>query len=144
MPRLVSLARAARVLGVTRAELQRQVENGALPTFEGRIDLDCLCDAYPHLRWEATAAVDRARDIKATAFGRRVAAVAVPPQEVLAGQVRKLQRDLDVERLNARRYRAVLDDLCRELVALQPTVTDEQRLLIACLKGWLRERLEGD
>jgi CDP-4-dehydro-6-deoxyglucose reductase len=142
MAQLVPLARAARMLGITRSELQQQIGSGQLPTFEGQIDLEALRQAYPTLSARGAETLDRAERIKETAFGRRVAGTVLPTEEeVMATKLRRLQTDLDVERARARRMEAVIQELGRKLVALHACCNDEQRLVLVNIKGWLRDRL---
>ncbi len=143
MARLVSLARAAKTIGVRRGKLQAQVRRGELPTFEGLIDLELLQDVYPTVRMDSSMAVERVRHIKETAFGRRVMDAALQDEELLAIKLNKLQRDLDIERLKARRYEEVVQDVGKQLNCMQETATREQSMTIACIKGWLRERLKS-
>ena len=143
MARLVSLARAAKTIGVRRGKLQAQVRRGELPTFEGLIDLDLLQDVYPTVRMEGSMAVERVRHIRETAFGRRVVDAVLQDDEQIAIKLRKAQRDLAIERLKARRYEEVVSDVGKQLNHLQETATREQSMTIACLKGWLRERLKS-
>jgi CDP-4-dehydro-6-deoxyglucose reductase len=47
MSQLLSLTRAARLVGVTRGVLQRRIKKGELATFEGMVTLEELLRAYP-------------------------------------------------------------------------------------------------
>ena len=141
MSRLVSVARAAKVIGVGRGELQKQIRRGELPTFEGQIDLDLLQDLYPTVRLDYSVAVERVRHIKETAFGRRVVDATLAEEELAANKARRLQRDLDIERLQLKRYEDLVSDLGKQLNLLQENATREQSLTIACIKGWLLEQV---
>ena len=141
MSRLVSVARAARVIGVRRGELQGQIRRGDLPTFEGQIDLDLLQDLYPTARLDYSMAVERVRHIKETAFGRRVVDATIAEDEMIASKARRLQRDLDIERLQSQRYQDIVNGLGKQLNLLQENATREQALTISCLKGWLLDQI---
>jgi CDP-4-dehydro-6-deoxyglucose reductase len=143
MARLVSVARAARIIGVDRKNLQGQIRRGELPTFEGQIDIDLIQDLYPTTRFEDSGALERTRHIKETAFGRRVMSRILPDSnEDLANKNHNLQKDLAIERLKARRYEDLVHALGRELNKLQENATREQSMTIACLKGWLLVQLK--
>jgi len=47
MPRLITLSRAARLVGVKRGVLQKRIREGELRTFEGELLLSELLHAYP-------------------------------------------------------------------------------------------------
>ena len=142
MRRLVSVARAARVIGIARRELQGQIRRGELPTFEGQVDLDLLQDLYPTVRLEHSAAVERVRHIKETAFGRRVVDAVLADEEMQAHKARRLQRDLDIERLKVRHHEDLVRDLGKQLNMLQQQATREQALTISCIKGWLLQQMK--
>ena len=142
MRRLVSVARAARVIGIARGELQVQIRRGELPTFEGQVDLDLLQDLYPTVRLEHSAAVERVRHIKETAYGRRVVDAVLVEEEMQAHKARRLQRDLDIERLKVRRYEDLVGELGKQLNTLQQEATREQALTISCIKGWLLQQMK--
>ena len=142
MRRLVSVARAAKVIGIARRELQGQIRRGELPTFEGQVDLDLLQDLYPTVRLEHSAAVERVRHIKETAFGRRVVDAVMAEEEMQAHKARRLQRDLDIERLKVRHHEDLVRDLGKQLNMLQQQATREQALTISCIKGWLLQQMK--
>jgi len=142
MRRLVSVARAARVIGIGRGELQGQIRRGELPTFEGQIDLDLLQDLYPTVRLEHSVAVERVRHIKETAFGRRVVDAVLAEDEMQAHKARRLQRDLDIERLKVRHHEDLVRELGKQLNILQQQATREQALTISCIKGWLLQQMK--
>ena len=142
MRRLVSVARAAKVIGIGRSELQGQIRRGELPTFEGQIDLDLLQDLYPTVRLEHSVAVERVRHIKETAFGRRVVDAVLVDEELRAHKAYRLQRDLDIERLKVRHYEDLTSDLGKQLNLLQQQATREQALTISCIKGWLLQEMK--
>ena len=50
MPRLITLSRAARLVGVKRGALQTRIRQGQLRTFEGELLLSDLLHAYPQTR----------------------------------------------------------------------------------------------
>ena len=52
MPRLLSVSRAARLVGITRGALQKRIRQGDLQSFEGEVSLDDLADVYPNLQLE--------------------------------------------------------------------------------------------
>ena len=55
MPRLLTVSRAARLVGVSRGTLQQQIQDGVLPSFEGMLDIDDLTRAYPQVQLELLA-----------------------------------------------------------------------------------------
>ncbi len=60
MTQLITLSRAARLVGVTRTTLQQQIRDGELTTFEGQLDLSELLRVYPQTKVEDSAMIERA------------------------------------------------------------------------------------
>ena len=49
MPQSLTLSRAARLAGVTRAELQRRIRLGDIETFEGEVVISDLLRVFPQV-----------------------------------------------------------------------------------------------
>ena len=63
MPRLLTLSRAARLVGVKRGALQTKIRQGELRTFEGELLLSDLLHAYPQTQIEDTTMIERVEQI---------------------------------------------------------------------------------
>lgn len=91
MNELLSLSRAARLAGVTRAELQRHIRRGDIETFEGQVQVRDLLRVYPSLSLEKTGMLEDVERIKADALPRLVSVdTQLPPPEVLLARIRAL------------------------------------------------------
>ena len=87
MSQLLSLSRAARLVGVNRSELQKRVKNGELTTFDGMVDVDNLLASFPSAQLEDNTEYSRVTFIKERAFGKRVFERAIPDVETLATRI---------------------------------------------------------
>ncbi|MGV8935181.1 MAG: ferredoxin, partial [Gallionellaceae bacterium] len=72
MSQLLSLSRAARLVGVNRSELQKRVKLGELDSFDGMVSIDNLLATYPNMQMEDDSELSRVLFIKERAFGKRV------------------------------------------------------------------------
>lgn len=63
MPRLLSLSRAAHLVGTTRGKLQKLVQDGRLTSFEGKVSLSELNQLYPQAQIEDRAMLDKVEEI---------------------------------------------------------------------------------
>ena len=61
MTRYMGVAKAAKLLGVSRENLQRLIRRGDLQTFEGQVDLEVLKKRFPALALDDSSAVERAQ-----------------------------------------------------------------------------------
>ncbi len=115
MSQMLSLARAAQLIGLPRGALQKMVRSGELLTCDGLITLDELRRAFPAAAIEDAGAFEKVTQIREASFGKRVRERMLPSQEVLAQRLFVQSRELaDLRRyLNA--YHALVVDGERRL-----------------------------
>jgi len=103
MSQLLSLARAAQLVGIPRGTLQKMVRAGELQAFDGQLTIDELRRAFPAAAIEDAGAFEKVAQIREAAFGKRVRERMLPSQEVLAQRLFALGQELaDLRRyLNA-------------------------------------------
>lgn len=97
----LTLSRAARLAGVTRAELQRRIRRGDLETFEGSVAVHDLLRLYPSVSLSNDEAVERVERIRAQAVPKTQETDAVlPGTQVLVSRLKSLSASL-TERMSA-------------------------------------------
>lgn len=114
---LLSLSRAAHLLGVTRASLQALIRDGTLQSFDGQVALSDLQNRFPAARFDDAGAFEKVLQIKEQAFGRRVRERALPSQEVLAQRIFQLGEELEDVRRHLQQYHTLVQGLLRRLEA---------------------------
>ena len=139
MDRYVDIWKAARLAGVTRAELQTHVADGLLPSFEGRIDVSDLHRLYPHLDRGRPGMLEFVEQVKEDALRKGVRRPERPGDvSELAEEVVALRRERDHFRSLSDDRQALLDDLERMLDELAGRV--EPAWPVRNLVLWLRGR----
>ncbi len=113
----VTLSRAARLIGVPRGVLQRDVADGRLETNDGLVSLEGLAKLYPAWRPDDSGAFERTARLREEAFGRRVQERVLPPQEVLAQRLFAQSRELAEAKSHLARYHELV-------VALRDRIED--------------------
>ena len=143
MARLITLSRAARLVGVKRATLQKRIQDGDLSTFEGQLYLSELLRAYPQAKVEDSGMLDRAEQIIERAMGRAMRDTDnLPDAEVLATRVAALSHELGEATYKMRRYDTALQqlqDYLRKLAERDPPPTSDD---IGVLRAWLEATQE--
>ncbi len=108
MSELLTLSRAARLVGVARGILQQQIRSGDLPTFEGKIAMADLLRLYPTIIVDDTSMLERVEKIKAEAkpgTGRdREFTQMLPNPEILATRLSNLTQELVTVKSELQRY----------------------------------------
>ncbi len=136
MPKLLNLARAARLVGTTRGALQQKIQAGELRSFDGQVSLEELQRVFPDAALEDNTVLERVEGIKERAFGRRIAERALPSAEVLAARVHEMGKELAESKALLAHYTAVLEGLYRLLDTL-PGKEAGADALAEHLKNWL-------
>jgi len=132
MSRYLTLSRAARLVGVRRGALQSKIRSGELAAFEGMVAEEDLLRAYPELRLEDNAVLERLEAIKEAAFARRVRERVLPSAEVLMARLAELGREQAAAQAELGRMREILAELRARL---------REPLENARLADWLEARL---
>lgn len=134
MPRLLTLQRAARLVGVRRGALQSKIRSGELAAFEGMVAAEDLLRAYPEARLEDAAGLERFEAIKDSAFARRMRERMLPSSEALLARLADLSRERAQVQAQLDHHRAIVEQLQAKL--REPLASP------AALLAWLQEQLE--
>ncbi len=141
MSRLLTLTRAARLVGVTRGALQKKIVGGELETFEGMVSPEDLLRAYPETRLDDNTVMERFAHIKDNAFSLRVRERILPDLDVLLARLTALGKELSQLKSQMTHYQATLAQLDERLAGMQ---RNDARLApsFAALRSWMRSELE--
>jgi CDP-4-dehydro-6-deoxyglucose reductase len=142
MPRLITLSRAARLVGVKRGTLQEKIQQGELRTFEGELLLADLLHAYPQTQVEDTTMLERVGHIMEQAVNKIVRPDEdMPDYNTLATRILSLGRELAQARQDARRYRDLVGDLQQKLASLAGGADKPQAQALGKLQDWLQQAI---
>lgn len=139
----LSLTRAARLIGVTRAELQKKIQCGEMISHDGMITVGNLLACYPDAQLEDTAESRRVAQIKERAFGKRVFERALPEPEILAARVTELGKTLAINQAQVKQFNALLAKLWDKLAEIESRPDSESRMTMAELKTWIKQEVES-
>ncbi len=139
MPQLLTLSRAARLVGVTRSTLQQKIHRGELTTFEGQVTVTDLLRAYPETKMEDTTMLDRIEQIKAEAGydQYRSDQATLPSPEILATRLLKLSKELILVQSELKRHTELIEALLQKLSELTKTQEAPLRVHFLALYDWL-------
>lgn len=115
MPQLLTLSRAARLVGTSRVALQLKIRSGELPSFDGLVSADDLLRLYPGIRLDEDGGFEQVMQIKEHAFGKRVRERLLPSQEILSQRLYEQSAELADLRAHLQRYHALMEALCSRI-----------------------------
>lgn len=142
MSEMLSLTRAARLTGVTRAELQKKIQCGEMISHDGMVTVGNLLACYPDAQLEDTAEYRRVAQIKERAFGKRVFERTLPDAEVLAARITELSKALANSQGQVKQFNALLGRLWEKLAEIEAQLNAESRMTMENLKTWIKQEVE--
>ena len=143
MGSMLSLVRAARLVGVSRSALQKKIQTGELESFDGMVDSDSLLRCFPDAQLENTAELMRVSQIKERAFGKRVFERALPDIEVLAARVTDLGKTLERNQAQVEKLHALVTRVYAKLEDIEQQQTAGVRTDWNAVKAWIRREADA-
>ena len=140
MVKRISIARIARLLGVSRSTLQRSIRRGDLDAYEGKVYLEDLRKHFPALFFNQSPLLERLQFIKDSAFAERVKTTVSPPTETLERQIRRLTVQLNIERASAHKYQALIEAILDKIMEINRSEDIDQRYALDEFSAWLADR----
>jgi CDP-4-dehydro-6-deoxyglucose reductase len=122
------------------------IQRGELATFEGMVDAEELLRAYPEVKLEDDAGLERLERIKDAAFTQRMRERILPGADVLVARLTQASRDLAEAQARSDAYRDTMDRLCVKLrdMAGAAVTPDTPAALLAWLQDQLKAALLGE
>lgn len=118
MPQLLTLSRAAHLIGQTRAALQKRVRDGELPSFDGMVASADLLALFPECSLEDAGAFEKVVGIRDDAFAKRLRERVLPTQEVLSQRLFEQGQELAELRRHLTRYHRLIESLQARIEAV--------------------------
>ncbi len=141
MPQLLTLSRAARLVGVTRGTLQHKIQDGELSSFDGMVATDELLRVFPGTKLENEPGLERITRIKDEAFGKRVRERTLPSQEILAERLFEQSRELADLRAHLQHYHALVVRVRERMRDMEDSATPVLHAALAELGQFLDNEL---
>jgi len=137
----LSVSQAARRLGVSRSNIQAQINSGKLQTHEGYVTTDSIRLAYPtyNLNTEQEVHLKKIQQIKADAMYKAGAADAAKQanEQALMTVVAALKSKLYKEEVKNQHYQLVFSQLGERLAALQKCCHEQDKRPLNELQSWI-------
>ena len=141
----LSVSKAAKILGISRFEIQEQINNGKLQTHEGYVTTDSLKLAYPHtnLDSEQDKHIHKMQKIKKDAVSKSAAVdnMQSDNDKMWVSMVEKLKTKLYQEQLKNQHYEMVFEALNRRLQALEKCCHSQDKEALNKLQSWIDSNL---
>jgi hypothetical protein len=140
----LSVSQAARRLGVSRANIQDQINAGKLQTHEGYVTTDSIRLAYPShsLHSEQESRLKKMQQIKADAMYKAGAADIIKQEneQALITIIASLKSKLYKEELKNEHYQLVFSELAGRLQVLENCCHEQDKQPLNELQNWVEQQ----
>jgi hypothetical protein len=137
----ISISQAARRLGVSRANIQEQVNSGKLQTHEGYVTTDSIRLAYPahSFHSECEVHLQKIQQIKTDAIRRATIADAIRQEneQELMDIINSVKLELHKEQLKNEQHKIRFLELNKRLEAFAKCCHKQDKPLINELQDWV-------
>jgi len=141
MEKRISISRAARLLGITRKELDARIAAADIPTFEGKVDLEQVKCVAPSLKLSDPAVLKRVQYLRESTSKPIRSMDQDRDTAEISGEIQRITSDLMVEVQEANHYREIINDLAKELGRHQLSDNPDRQELAFELCRWLRGKI---
>lgn len=144
MSQLLSLSKAARLIGISRSSLQEKIRVHQLPTFEGKIALSDLLDIYPEIAQVDSPILERVKKIRAEAsFGKSAqekeyGVVSTP--EAMEERILSLSRELVATKNQLQRANDFIAVIAYKLTELNDSLDTDLRRKVNNFLAWFHSQ----
>lgn len=140
----IAVSKAAKLIGISRGELNKRLLAAGIETFEGEVELERVKCIAPSLDPGASAVMERVRFIRDNVSKPLGGDSIAMTNQNLGDEVRRLSSELMVEAQMAAHYRQVLEDIGHKLGELQTSNDPHTRDLGFELCQWLRDKITSN
>ncbi|CAB5495206.1 hypothetical protein THERMOT_264 [Bathymodiolus thermophilus thioautotrophic gill symbiont] len=140
----LSVSKAARMLGISRFDIQNQINSGKLQTHEGYVTTDSLRLAYPNagLNSEQDQYIQKMQQIKNDAIKKIEVDKSLhnENEKSYMGIINNLKSKLYEAQVKNQHYQMVFSELTERLEILETHCHSQDKASLHKLQGWVKSQ----
>lgn len=141
MARNLSLSQAARLIGVTRKDIQKKIQQNKLVVMEGTVLLEDLKKAYPDAQYEDNRMLEKTQKLMKDAVYKMAQSEHEGAQlDALSRRAYRLNQELIKQKAKSDYYQNVLNQLRHKFIEL--STSDKDIHVISEIQQWLQKALD--
>lgn len=144
MPRLVSLSRAAKLVGISRGAMQKKVHDLEFESFEGQVNLDDIERVFPDAQLEDNHIIEDLEKIVEQALqrarGEKLSTLLAPDPYTLATRLQAITKEHAKTKEKVKGFTQLITELQSNLTQLSETSNKPH--LFDDLNNWLIDSVE--
>lgn len=144
MPRLVSLSRAAKLVGISRGAMQKKVHDLEFESFEGQVSLDDIERIFPNAEIEDNHIIEDLEKIVEQALqrahGAKLAKLLAPDPHTLASRLQSITKEHARTKEQLKQLTQLFSDLQSQIIPLSET--SNKPYLFEDLNNWIADSVD--
>lgn len=132
----LNIATAAKMVGISRRQIQKEIKAGNLDVFEGDVTVSSLKTFYPHVQLSNERELNRVERIQRNALNK-ILPDSLPSEQFMADQINRLQSQLRDSEQKVREYEGLLLESKMRLEAMQKNCDRQQKQTLSAFIGWM-------
>jgi len=132
----LNISTAAKLVGISRRQIQREIQQGNLNVFEGEVSVTSLLDFYPHVQLHNERELSRVERIQHNAV-YKIQDDSIPSERIMADHINKLTTRLQEAEQQVVDYEGLLMESKDRLVAMQKDCDRRQKQTLAAFVSWM-------
>jgi len=132
----LNIATAAKLVGISRRQIQKEIKAGNLDVFEGEVTVSSLQKFYPEIQLNNERELARVERIQNNAI-YKIQADSLPSERLMANHINKLQVQLQESELKVREYESLLMASKNRLEEMQKHCDRQQKQTLAAFISWM-------
>lgn len=136
----LNIATAAKIVGISRREIQKAIKAGNLDVFEGEVSVASLKGHYPHVKLDNERELDRVERIQQNAV-YKVQFDSMPSERRMADHINKLQTRLDEAEQKVSEYESLLMEAQQRLQTMREDCDRRQKQTLAAFSAWMMAQM---
>ena len=132
----LNISTAAKLVGIGRRQIQKEIKAGNLDVFEGDVSVSSLRGFYPQVKLENERELNRVERIQKNAVFK-VQMDSIPSEIVMANQLNKLQVKYLESEQKVKEYEGLLMESKHRLEIMQTDCDRKQKQTLTAFIGWM-------
>lgn len=132
----LNIATAAKLVGISRRQIQREIQQGNLEVFEGDVSVTSLLGLYPHVHLHNEREIDRVERIQHNAV-YKIQDDSIPSERAMADHINRLTSRLQEAEQTVKDYENLLLESRERLVDMQKNCDRQQKQTLAAFISWM-------
>jgi len=136
MERRLNASKAAKLAGISRRQIQKDIQLGALDVFEGEVTVKSLMMRYPSMEMHNMKEIKRVARIQQRAASK-VTTDFLPADQVVVGQINRIQTKLDDAHMKIAGYEELIFEMKDRLTIMKEDCDRHQKQTLAAFINWM-------